>query len=205
MEYGAKEPKWAPFAADNPEPANALPNYGAAVVIGEFNALADNPSYAEASAAGDNDATARYLKRFQRCQIDLTVLDMENEVASAVFGSTLDTTPGQKDLHFNTGDNPPYGGLAFYTENLMRGNLTRYQGVFYPKTKANMQGKSYNTTGESITLQNSTLQLMAMACNNGDWKIVSELFENEAEAAAWRDAKLGIVPPPPSGQQEETT
>lgn len=191
MEYGAKEPKWAPFAAENPEPANALPNYGPAVVLGEFSALTDNPSYVEASAAGNNDATARYIKRFQQCQVDLTVLDMLNETAAAVFGSKLDTTEGKKNLHFSKDDNPPYGGLAFYTENLMKGNVVKYQGVFYPKLKANMQGKSYNTTGSSITLQNTTLQMMGMAANSGDWKILSELFDEEAQAAAWRDAMLG--------------
>lgn len=191
MEYGAKEPKWAPFAAENPEPAGALPNYGTPVTLGEFSALTDNPSFVEASAAGDNDATARYMKRFQQCLVDLTVLDMANEVASSVFGSTLDTTEGKRDLHFSKDDNPPYGGLAFTTENRMKGDVTKYQGVFYPKLKANMQGKSYSTTGSSITLQSTALQMMGMACNSGDWKILSELFDTEAEAAAWRDAKLG--------------
>lgn len=185
MEYGAKGLRWAPFAASNPEPENALPNYGTPLTLGELVKLTDNPSFVEAKAAGDNNATARYIKKFQQCTVDAEVLEFSNEVASAIFGSKLDTTENKKNLHFNDADNPPYGGLAFYTANLMSGNAVKYQGVYYPKLKASMQGKEYNTTGDSITLTSGKTQFMAMRCNNGDWKIQSEFFATEAEAIAW--------------------
>mgnify|MGYP000246956793 CR=1 FL=1 len=186
MEYGAKHIRWAPIAA---EPAKVLPTYGPAVTLGELNQVADNPSYVEAKAAGDNNATARHVKKFQQATVDVTVLDILNEVATNIFGAKIDETPA-KDLHFNISDKPPYGGAAFYTENLMAGNQVKYQGIFYPKMKAAMQGKTYDTTGDSITLANSKVQFTAIACNNGDWKVESPFFDTEAEAETWVDTKL---------------
>lgn len=185
MEYGAKCLRWAPFAATNPEPENALPNYGTPMTLGELVKVSDNPSFVEGKAAGDNNATARYIKKFQQCTVDAEVLEFSNEVAAAIFGSTLDTTENKKNLHFNDADNPPYGGLAFYTTNLMSGNVVKFQGVYYPKLKASMQGKEYSTTGDSITLTSGKTQFLAMRCNNGDWKVQSEFFSTEAEAIAW--------------------
>ena len=186
MEYGAKNIRWAPITA---EPTGALPTYGPAVKLGELNQVADNPSFVEAKASGDNNATARYVRKFQQATVDVTVLDILNEVASAIFGAKIDETQ-KKDLHFNKNDKPPYGGMAFYTENLMENDKIKYQGIFYTKAKANMQGKTYDTTGESITLSSSKVQFVSTACNNGDWKIESALFDTEAEAEAWAEEKL---------------
>ena len=60
-------------------------------------------------------------------------------------------------------------------------------GVFYPKVKAMLQGGEYNTNGENITLSTGKLQFTAASCNNGKWRCYSELFDTEAEAAAWVD------------------
>lgn len=190
MEYGTKYLQWAPFAKSNPEPDGALPNYGTAINVGEVAKVSDNPSFAEASAAGDNNATARYLRKFQQCPVDAEILDLLNAAASAIFGSTLDADTENKDLHYNIGDKAPYGGLAFYTEGQLKDGSTVYQGVFYPKIKANMQGKEYSTTGTSLSFSSSKIQFMAMSCNNGDWKILSDPFATEAAAKAWVDAKL---------------
>lgn len=194
MEYGAQYLQWAPFAESNPEPANALPNYGTAVNLGELVKVSDNPTFVEGSAAGDNNATARYIKKFQHCTIDAEVLDFSNEVAAAIFGATLDTeTASKNNLYFSAKDNAPTGGLAFYTVNMMRNNVIKYRGIMYPKVKASMQGKEYNTTGSSITLTSDKTQFMGMACNNGKWKIQSDFFATEDEAKAWVDAMLAAA------------
>lgn len=186
MEYGAKHLRWAKIKA---EPAKALPGYDPAVELGELVKVSDNPAFSEAKAAGDNNATARYIRRFQQCPVDVEVLDFTPEVASSIFGAKLSGEPGN-DLHFNANDRPPYGGLAFYTANLLKNDVTRFQGVFYPKLKAVLQGKEFNTTGDNINLSGSKAQFMGVACASGDWKILSPFFETEAEAIAWVDAKL---------------
>ena len=54
MKYGAKMAQWAPFAATNPEPASALPNYGEPINLGSLNKVTDSPSFNEGKGYGDN-------------------------------------------------------------------------------------------------------------------------------------------------------
>lgn len=184
MQYGAKMLQWAPFAASNPEPAGALPNYGTPVNLGALNKVTDNPVFNEAKGYGDN-ALKVFVNEFKEDGIDVEITELSNENASSVFGSKLDTTPNKKNLHFNTNDNAPYGGMAFYINKMLDDNTQAFQGIYFPKLKASMQGEEYSTKGENITLANSKLHLVAVACANGDWKIKSENFSTETEAAAW--------------------
>lgn len=191
MEYGAKNIRIGKITA---EPANAMPTYDKAMLLGELNQLADNPSFAEAKAAGDNNALARYIKQFTQATVDVTVLDITNEVASMVLGATIESGSTQKGLSFSGNDVAPYVGLGFYTTNLLAENVVRYKAIFYPRCKASMQGKTYDTKGDSITLSNSKLQFTASVCNKGArWKMESEFLETEAAAEAWLEALMPMA------------
>ena len=191
MEYGAKNIRVGKITA---EPANAIPTYDKAMLLGELNQLADNPSFAEAKAAGDNNALARYIKQFTQATVDVTVLDITNEVASMVLGATIESGSTQKGLSFSGNDVAPYVGLGFYTTNLLAENVVRYKAIFYPRCKASMQGKTYDTKGDSITLSNSKLQFTASVCNKGArWKMESEFLETEAAAEAWLEALMPMA------------
>ena len=191
MEYGAKNIRIAKITA---EPANAMPTYDKAMLLGELNQLADNPSFAEAKAAGDNNALARYIKQFTQATVDVTVLDITNEVASMVLGATIESGSTQKGLSFSGNDVAPYVGLGFYTTNLLAENVVRYKAIFYPRCKASMQGKTYDTKGDSITLSNSKLQFTASVCNkDARWKMESEFLETEAAAEAWLEALMPMA------------
>ena len=191
MEYGAKNIRIGKITA---EPANAMPTYDKAMLLGELNQLADNPSFAEAKAAGDNNALARYIKQFTQATVDVTVLDINNEVASMVLGATIESGSTQKGLSFSGNDVAPYVGLGFYTTNLLAENVVRYKAIFYPRCKASMQGKTYDTKGDSITLSNSKLQFTASVCNKGArWKMESEFLETEAAAEAWLEALMPMA------------
>lgn len=187
MKYGAKGILWAPFAAENPEPDNALPNYGTAVTLGSLNKLTDSPSFNEAKGYGDN-AQQVYVNEFKENPIDIEVTSLPVATAAAVVGASVEET--SRDSHFNTEDNAPYGGLAFHVNKMLDGNRKVYQGVFYPKVKASMQGEEYNTKGDNITLANDKLHFLGTAANNGDWKITSDEFQSEAEAKAWVTARF---------------
>lgn len=188
MKYGAKMAQWAPFAATNPEPASALPNYGEPINLGSLNKVTDSPSFNEGKGYGDN-ALKVYVSEFKECSIDMEVTELANSAASAVLGATLDSDDAA-DLHFGSSDNAPYGGLGFYITKMLDGNVRKHQGVFYPKVKATMQGEEYATKGESITLANSKLHFVAAPCNTGDWKILSEDMDSETAAAAWVNGKV---------------
>ena len=191
MEYGAKNIRIGKITAES---ANAMPTYDKAMLLGELNQLADNPSFAEAKAAGDNNALARYIKQFTQATVDVTVLDITNEVASMVLGATIESGSTQKGLSFSGNDVAPYVGLGFYTTNLLAENVVRYKAIFYPRCKASMQGKTYDTKGDSITLSNSKLQFTASVCNkDARWKMESEFLETEAAAEAWLEALMPMA------------
>lgn len=44
-QYGAKNLQWAPFAASNPEPEDALPNYGTPMKLGNLMSVAETPNF----------------------------------------------------------------------------------------------------------------------------------------------------------------
>lgn len=188
MKYGAKMLQWAPLAESDPEPAGALPKYGTPMNLGALNKVTDSPTFNEAKGYGD-DALKVHVVEFKEAGVDVEVNELSNAVASAIFGATQEAEEGQ-DLHFSAEDKPPYGGLAFYIKKMLPGNVKVFQGIYYPKAKASMQGEEYSTKGESITLANSKIHFLASACNSGDWKILSKDFTTETEAVSWVNEKI---------------
>ena len=189
MEYGAKFLHWAPFAEENAEPDGAFPSYGEPIRLFDLALLSDAPQFNETKAYGD-DALARYLREFREADVNVEVLDIERAKLSAISGAKIMEGVG---LAFGTNDNAPYGGLAFYTSNLDKENKTYYEGVFYVKLKASVDGKTYTTKGETTQLTNEKLTFKGAACKgNGKWKVISdERFTAEADAQAWVLARLG--------------
>lgn len=185
MICGAKNIKWAKIKE---EPAKALPTYEQKIVLGELNQVVATPAFNEVRASGD-DHTARYAAFFKEVPIDVTILDMTNENASAVTGATIDAGEA-KNLRFKSTDQAPYGGLGFHTSELMEDYTVKYKGIFYPKVKAVMQGQTYDTKGESVTLQGKKLRFLGLAAKSGDWMIESLYFDTEDEADSWVDEML---------------
>lgn len=188
MKYGAKMLQWAPFSAENAEPPNSLPSYGAPVNLGALSKVTETVTMNSVKGYGDN-ATKVHVIEFKEAGLAVEVTELSNANASAIYGATLDTAP-EKDLHFNGEDAVPYGGLAFYINKMLDDNSKVYQGIYYPKAKAELQGDDYSTKGESIVLTNTKIQFAAEKCNSGDWKLFSENFTTEAEAAAWVNEKI---------------
>lgn len=185
MDYGAMYIKWAPFAAENSEPAGKLPSYGTAVSLGPLNKITDNPSFNEAKGYGDN-ALQVYVNKFKETVLAVETTELPRDTMSAVSGTTIETGT-HKNMRFRNTDKAPYGGLGFIVNLLLTGNRDICRGVFYPKVKAMLQGTEYNTNGENITLSTKKLQFTGSACASGDWRIESPDFETEAEAKAWVD------------------
>lgn len=184
---GCKYIQWAPFAATNPEPTGAVPKYGTPVNLGALSKVTDAPSFNEAKTYGDN-ALAEYAIEFKECPIDIEVTELSNSVASGIFGATLGAG-ADTDLKFGTSDVAPYGGLAYIVCKQVA-NANKFQGIYFPKVKAAMQGEEYTTKGDSITLTGGKIKFTASACNSGDWKIKSADLDTEAAAKTWVDAKI---------------
>lgn len=186
--YGAKYIQWAPFAETAPdESAEAYPKYGDPINLGALQKATDSPSYNEAKIYGD-DALDEYVSEFKECPIDVEITELSNAVASAVTGAQIDSS-GDKDLHFNSSDEAPYGGMAFFVKKMVHKKVV-YQGIYYPKLKATMQGEEFNTKGDSITLAGGKLHFLASTCAKGDWKVKSDDLATEAAAKTWVDGKI---------------
>lgn len=186
--YGAKYIQWAPFAETSPdESAEAYPKYGDPINLGALQKATDSPSYNEAKIYGD-DALDEYVSEFKECPIDVEITELSNAVASAVTGAQIDSS-GDKDLHFNSSDEAPYGGMAFFVKKMVHKKVV-YQGIYYPKLKATMQGEEFNTKGDSITLAGGKLHFLASTCAKGDWKVKSDDLATEAAAKTWVDGKI---------------
>lgn len=184
---GCKYIQWAPFAATNPEPAGVVPNYGTPINLGALSKVTDSPSFNEAKTYGDN-ALDEYVNEFKECPIDIEVTELSNAVAAGIFGATLGTGE-DTDLKFGGDDVAPYGGLAYIVCKQVH-NVNKFQGIYFPKVKAAMQGEEYATKGDSVTLTGGKIKFTASKCNSGDWKIKSADLDTEAAAKTWVDAKI---------------
>lgn len=180
--------QWAPFAAA--QTAGALPKYEAAANLGSLNQVSETLNFNEASAYGDNVRKA-YVKQFRDGTLAVETLYLSHENAAKISGATLDTD-NENDLKFGADDTPPYGGLAFFVTKLKddESGTVYYQGIWYPKVKANIEGDTFQTKGESITLANDKLSFAVFACDTGDYKIKSDELASEAEAIAWVNDKI---------------
>lgn len=186
--YGARYIRWAPFAASNAEPDGALPSYGTAIGLSRLVKVTDNPTYAEGKLHGD-DELAEYASEFVEADVDMEITELENEMASAIYGAKLETETEGGDLKYNKDDSAPYGGFGFVGMKMVNG-IKSFIGVFYPKSKAVVQGEEFSTKGDSITFTSGKLKLKCTAAKTGDWKVVSKNMATFDAAKAWLDGKL---------------
>lgn len=189
MQYGAKMIQWAPFAATDPETASAPPKLGTPANLGALNKVTETINFNRVSAYGDNVKKVEIVE-FKDGSLAVETLYLSNANAAAVTGAELGTTDGDKDLKFSSNDTAPYGSLAFYTNHMRDDGTKYYQGIFYPKVKANMEGESYETKGDSIVLSNAKLTFTVFEPLYGKYKHKSEEFDTEAKAAAWVNEKI---------------
>ena len=163
-QYGAKNLQWAPFAASNPEPEDALPNYGTPMKLGDLMSVAETLNFSEVESRAD-DVRKIYLREFVDGSLAVGVLELPNDTA-------------------------PYGCLGFYTTNIKADGSKYYKGIFYPKVKASLDGRTYNTKQKTIVLDSPKLTLSVDACNTGEYRIESDELTTEAAAKTWVNGKV---------------
>lgn len=191
--YGAKFPMFAPFAETNAESSSAYPTYGTAVTLAELVAFTDSPNFTDVKLYGD-DRIVENVVEFKDGTADMEITELSNANALVVFGASNPTgaTANSTDVMFGAGDVAPYGGLAFYVAKLIN-NVKTYQGIYYPKVKAIMQGATYNTKGDNITFTTDKLKFNLYAPSYDKWKVLSDNLSTETEAADWVKGKLGVT------------
>ena len=178
--YGARYLKFAPFAATNPEPANAYPNYGASTQLMKLVKVSDSPNLVEAKHYAD-DELDEYVAEIGEADLDIEVSDISTDQAAAILGAAKDEQTG--DVAYGE-DAAPYGGLGFVSCKMVSG-VRSYVGVYYPKA-------DFDTTfGLAHTVEKAAQLYVAARAANGKWKVISAGKTSPELAKAWVDQKLG--------------
>ena len=131
-----------------------------------------------------DDKLAESVEEFSSGSITMETDDMKDSVAAVVYGCKVDG----KMVRYNTGDDPPAGGLA-YVKRHIRQKKTFYKGYFYPLVKAAPGNDTAQTKTDNITFGTTNTTFTVFACETGDWRLTEE-FPTEAEAIAWIKEKL---------------
>ena len=181
--FGAKNPYFAPIES---EPEGALPVYkGEPVKIGRLVKADLTLTMASGKLYAD-DELAESAEEFVSGSIAMETDDILDTVASVIYGATVK----EKTVVYNTSDNPPPGGLAYYKKLMRHGKLV-FKGLFFPRVKAALGNDAAQTKADSITFGTSTTNFTVSNANNGDWRFTEE-FETEDAALAWVKAMLGF-------------
>ena len=181
--FGAKNPYFAPIES---EPEGALPVYkGEPVKIGRLVKADLTLTMASGKLYAD-DELAESAEEFVSGSIAMETDDILDTVASVIYGATVK----EKTVVYNTSDNPPPGGLAYYKKLMRHGKLV-FKGLFFPRVKAALGNDAAQTKADSITFGTSTTNFTVSNANNGDWRFTEE-FETEDATLAWVKAMLGF-------------
>ena len=126
--FGAKNPYFAPIES---EPEGTLPVYkGEPVKIGRLVKADLTLTMASGKLYAD-DELAESAEEFVSGSIAMETDDILDTVASVIYGATVK----EKTVVYNTSDNPPPGGLAYYKKLMRHGKLV-FKGLFFPRVKA---------------------------------------------------------------------
>ena len=131
-----------------------------------------------------DDTLGESVEEFSSGSIAMETDDMEDNTAVQVYGCVV----VDGEVHYNVGDDPPQGGLAYF-KKLMRRRKVLYKGYFYPLVKASLGNDTAQTKGDSITFGTNSTTFTVFAAESGDWRI-TETCTTEAEVIAWIKEKL---------------
>lgn len=180
--YGARNSKWAPWAAESPDTdATKLPKYQAAKSFGKLNKVSDSPNFNEGSLAGD-DAIALYEKKFKDGTVDASSVYLPVEDAATILGASFDEKNG---MSRGDDDSAPYIGYGFMCHHVSP-DKSYFQVIFYPKLKANPSAEAYETRGDNITFNAETIGFHWESPLCRKHKIIKDC-DTEAEAIAYLD------------------
>lgn len=188
--YGAKYIQFAPFTA---EPEEKMPTYGEAIGLAELQKAGDSPKNAVGKQYGDN-GLSEIVSEFSEGELTIEITDLPPETEDSIFGIKPIGSSDNEVHCFGDNAQAPYGAVSFIS-CIVRNNVKSYQGIFYPKCKADMQGEEFETKGENITLKGGKLKFVCAKANVGDWKMKSPRFPTEAKAKAWISGlQTGTIP-----------
>lgn len=171
--FGANYPCFKPEGKD------------AGVVLGKLIGADLTVNLASGELYAD-DALAEQASEFASGSIAMETDDMEDDVASVVYGCTVK----ENEVVYNKDDTPPRGCLGYY-KVLMRAGKKFFKGYFYPMVRAALGNDSAKTRGNNITFATNSTTFTVYADDNGDWR-TTMTCDTVDEVRQWIQNKCGI-------------
>lgn len=181
---GLKYLAWAPIKE---ETANADPTYEGGKEIAQIVSMNVTVSNSEGKLYANNQL-AEYAGEFAEGDMTMETDHISLEDQAKMLGSSYSEDGENVD---NTGDTAPYGGIGGYQTLLVKGKKI-FRAYVFPKIKALQPDMDATTKGDSISFGTQPIKAKITATNNGVWRRMQE-FDNEEDAKAYVDGKLGIV------------
>ena len=145
----------------------------------------------EAKVAGDN-ITAEIAKEFKDGTIALGVTTIPVVAYSSVFGHEVTIKENSVNIVDKTDDVPNYVGVGLIKYELVDG-VKKYIATWIYKVLFSETSESAQTSGDTITFQTPTINgTIAALPGTKRWR-EREIFNSEATAQAWIDAKANLV------------
>lgn len=146
------------------------------------------PNFNEGSMFADNQEQ-EHVKEFKNATVSLGVDRLPVVASKTMFGH--DVTEDGEEIN-NVEDPSNYVGYGFITAELVD-SKKRYRACILLKVLFSEGEESFETKGDSIVFKSPTLSGIALAMENGDWRVKSPYFATEKEADLWIQKMLNVV------------
>lgn len=188
---GMKHLVGAPWASAEQQTEGALPKYDTGVKIGRAISANitfrrnDTDLYADdVLAESDNTITGG--------DIDMTVAEITDDVAVAIFGDVKEGTGDTEEYHDS--DQPtPYIGMGYIREMRYKGKSS-FRAMWLYKVQLSPAEEAAQTKGETTTFQTQRItgEILGVTMEDGKTRFRAwKTFDEVAAAVAWLNAKAG--------------
>ena len=143
------------------------------------------PNYVEASLYGD-DQQVEYEKSFKNANVSLGTTGTPAQAASTVFGHTVN----EGKVIYKATDESNYVGVGVIAPEKVDG-VTKYVALIVLAAKFSDPADALTTKGENLQFNSPTIDGVAIANNDGEWKM-TQAFDAETAAIAFIKDTLNI-------------
>lgn len=186
---GMKYPRYAKITVTAEDDGTETETYGTVKTAGRaVSANVTTNISSEKFYADDN--VAEVDPEFIDGTVALSVDEMATDVIADLTGASLSSgTGGTGDLTFSADDAAPYVRFGFVVPMMVRG-VKKWVGIVFLRVKFGPPDDSYQTKGQNISFQGTTINGDIMKNADGNWKLQSAWKDTEAAAVTWLASSL---------------
>lgn len=181
----------APIEKEN---ENAMPTYGAGVLVGRGINADVTFNRADVTLEAD-DATVESDNSIIGGSIRLGVDDLSDAARVALLGDMAVSAENSDEEYDEVGKAAPYVGVAYVRTRMYNGKLS-YRAMWVPKAQFGTTDESAQTRGRQTQFQTPTINGNIMGVEVEGvmrFRRRSKFFDTAAAAIAWANAKVNYT------------